>query len=258
MAEPTAPSSDPVLEEPAWKNWARGLAIAGGAAAFLAYLGPFGTGQYPLSTRVLYWGVLMLGGGVWGRLAGTWVTRFPVFAGRLWLTSAVLTLIIATPGLFVVWDFTSVVFGQPLLLASLPFFVGPVVAVSAVMTLISLAADRRPRETHAAVDQKPPRFADRLPLKLKGAEIYAVSAEDHYLRIHTDRGSDLILMRLADAVGELEGLEGAQTHRSWWVAKSAVTGAERGDGRAVFTLTNGVKAPVSRTYARVLRREGWY
>ena len=93
---------------------------------------------------------------------------------------------------------------------------------------------------------------------MKGAEIYAVSAEDHYLRIHTDRGSDLILMRLGDAVGELEGIEGAQTHRSWWVAKSAVTGAERGDGRAVFTLKNGVQAPVSRTYARVLRREGWY
>ena len=183
-----------------------------------------------------------------------------MFAGcRLWLTSAVLTLIIATPGLFVVWDFSSVMFGQPLLRQAAPAraLSGPVVAVSAVMTLINLAADQRPRETHAAADQKPPRFADRLPLKLKGAEIYAVSAEDHYLRIHTDRGSDLILMRLADAVGELDGLEGAQTHRSWWVAKSAVTGAERGDdGRAgVHADKNGVKAPVSRTYARVLRRE---
>jgi hypothetical protein len=256
MAEPATPH--PMLEEPPWRNWGRGLAIASVAALFLAASGAFSTGGFPFSTRLIYWGVLMLGGAVWGRLAGLWLTRFPLFAGRLWLTAAVLTLVIAAPYLFVVWDLSSVMFQQPLVLADLPGFVAPVVAVSAIMTLISMAADQRPRETHAAPGDAPPRVVDRLPLKLKGAEIYAVSAEDHYLRIHTDRGSDLILMRLADAVGELEGLEGAQTHRSWWVAKSAVTGAERGDGRAVFTLKNGVKAPVSRTYARVLRREGWY
>ena len=85
-----------------------------------------------------------------------------------------------------------------------------------------------------------------------------MEAEDHYLRLHTSRGSDLILMRLADAVAELEGIEGAQTHRSWWVAKAAVVDARRGDGRAVLTLTNGVEAPVSRSYAGALRAAGWY
>ncbi|HWE47096.1 MAG TPA: LytTR family DNA-binding domain-containing protein [Caulobacteraceae bacterium] len=253
MAEPAAP----LLEEPLLRTWARGLVIAAVAAVFLAYAGPFNTGEGPFATRLVYWGVLMLGGAIWGRAAGLWLTRFPVFEGRLWLTAAVLTVMIAIPGVFLVWDFTSVMFQQPLMLATLPFFIIPVVGVSAIMTVISMAADRRPRETHAAAGDAP-RFLERLPLKLKGAEIYAVSAEDHYLRIHTDRGSDLILMRLADAVDELQGLEGAQTHRSWWVAKSAVTGAERGDGRAVFTLKSGEKAPVSRTYARVLRREGWY
>jgi DNA-binding LytR/AlgR family response regulator len=71
-------------------------------------------------------------------------------------------------------------------------------------------------------------------------------------------GQDLILMRLSDAVSELEGLEGAQTHRSWWVAKDAVTGAERGDGRATLTLKDGSEVPVSRAYARTLRAEGWF
>lgn len=65
-------------------------------------------------------------------------------------------------------------------------------------------------------------------------------------------------MRLSDAVAELEGLEGAQTHRSWWVAKAAVTEIRRGDGRARLTLKNGVTVPVSRTHARVLREAGWY
>ena len=65
-------------------------------------------------------------------------------------------------------------------------------------------------------------------------------------------------MRLADAVAELEGLEGAQVHRSWWVARDAVVGVTRGDGRATLTLKGGVTAPVSRRYAPALRKAGWY
>jgi len=65
-------------------------------------------------------------------------------------------------------------------------------------------------------------------------------------------------MRLADAIVELEGLEGAQTHRSWWVARAAVTSVERADGRAVLTLKDGAEAPVSRGYARALRAAGWF
>jgi DNA-binding LytR/AlgR family response regulator len=56
----------------------------------------------------------------------------------------------------------------------------------------------------------------------------------------------------------LDGLEGAQTHRSWWVAKAAVRAVERGDGRASLTLDGGITAPVSRRYARALREAGWY
>jgi DNA-binding LytR/AlgR family response regulator len=95
-------------------------------------------------------------------------------------------------------------------------------------------------------------------MKLRGASIRAVQAEDHYLRIHTGRGSDLILMRLSDALDELEGLEGSQTHRSWWVARDAVREVARGDGRATLTLDGGLTAPVSRRYARALREAGWY
>ena len=65
-------------------------------------------------------------------------------------------------------------------------------------------------------------------------------------------------MRLSDAIGELNGLEGAQVHRSWWVARGAVKDIERGDGKAVFTLTNDTQVPVSRNYAKALREIGWY
>lgn len=65
-------------------------------------------------------------------------------------------------------------------------------------------------------------------------------------------------MRLSDAIGAVEALEGAQTHRSWWVAKDAVTDVKKGDGRAVLILEGGVEAPVSRTYYPKLRSAGWF
>ena len=65
-------------------------------------------------------------------------------------------------------------------------------------------------------------FLDRLPAKFRAADIHAVSAEDHYLRVHTSAGETMILMRLADAIRELAGLEGLQIHRSWWVARSGL------------------------------------
>jgi DNA-binding LytR/AlgR family response regulator len=117
----------------------------------------------------------------------------------------------------------------------------------------------RPVETHASSPgAAPARFLDRLPPRLRGARLLAVQAEDHYLRLHTDRGSDLILMRLSDALAELEGLEGAQTHRSWWVARDAVASVARGDGRAALTLDGDITAPVSRRYAKALREAGWW
>jgi DNA-binding LytR/AlgR family response regulator len=103
----------------------------------------------------------------------------------------------------------------------------------------------------------PVKFLERVPLKLRGGELWAVEAEDHYLRLHTSKGQDLILMRLADAVAELEGIEGAQVHRSWWVARDAIADAKRSDGRATLTLKDGSEVPVSRTYARLLRERSW-
>ncbi|RZJ40739.1 MAG: LytTR family transcriptional regulator, partial [Brevundimonas sp.] len=124
---------------------------------------------------------------------------------------------------------------------------------------LNIFLQRTPVQTHAAVaGAAPSRFLDRLPPKLRGATIRAVQSEDHYLRLHTDRGSDLILMRLSDALSELEGLEGAQTHRSWWVARHAVRSVSRGEGRATLTLDDGLEVPVSRRYARALREAGWY
>jgi LytTr DNA-binding domain len=107
-----------------------------------------------------------------------------------------------------------------------------------------------------------PRFADRLPLPQRNQTILALEAEDHYLRVHLESGSALILMRLSDAIIELSqdaaAPTGAQTHRSWWVAQAAVSAIAKADGRAVLTLANGAAAPVSRTHYKALSVAGWF
>ena len=265
MREPTSP----VRERPSAAvhasraagrvRLARGLAVAAAAGAFLAFVGAFGTGEEPMPQRLFYWVTLLIA----GTFLGTGVEA--VFDRRGWLEErprlriAVLSLLLATLLTGVVWAFTWALFGRGAGYANPHYFFLPVLAVTSVMVAITTLAGQAPTVTHAApAGAAPPRFLDRLPPKLRGAELYAVEAEDHYLRLHTSRGSDLVLMRLSDALAELEGLEGAQTHRSWWVAKSAVDDARRGDGRAVLRLKNGVEAPVSRTYARALRQSGWF
>jgi DNA-binding LytR/AlgR family response regulator len=126
------------------------------------------------------------------------------------------------------------------------------------MTAINMLAARTPAQTHAAApEDDPPRFLERLPARLRAATILAVEAQDHYLQVHTNAGRELILMRLSDAVAELEGLEGAQVHRSWWVARAAVAEARREERRAILTLKDGSEVPVSRAYVVALKEMGW-
>lgn len=236
-----------------------GIALAAGFV--LAFTGAFGMAQASLADRLIYWLPLMLAGALWGQVCSTVIERWIDYDLRPWLGAVVLTLAIGVPLTFVVWGYTVFWFEQgrhPAVGRLIHFFV-PVIFVTGVMSLLNIFLQRTPVQTHAApADATPARFPDRLPPKLRGATIRAVESEDHYLRIHTDRGSDLILMRFSDALAELEGLEGAQTHRSWWVAKDAVRDVVRGEGRATLTLDGGIEAPVSRRYAKALREAGWY
>ena len=238
----------------------RVFAIAVVAGAFLATAGAFETSQLPVLFRYAYWIGLLAGGSVVGAVIAELFSSRGWLEDRPWVQGAAMALTMSVPLTLIVGVCNIVTFHQGV--SPLRYMTGlfpPVLVISAGMTAINLLATRIPQQTHAApAGAAPPRFLERLPRKLRGAEVWAVEAEDHYLRLHTSKGQDLILMRLSDAVAELEGLEGAQTHRSWWVAKAAVTAAKRGDGRATLTLKDGALVPVSRAYAKALREGGWY
>ncbi|MBA4014204.1 MAG: hypothetical protein C0481_20285 [Phenylobacterium sp.] len=236
-------------------GWARGFAIAGVAAVFLAVSGAFGMGELPLGLRLAYWAGTLSIGTVWGGLVSRFAFPIRNRTPNLWLRTGLYALVIAGPLTALVWMVNARLLHSPIPTRALASLFVSVALVTLVITAVNVLAARR-RDAVAAAPA-PPRFLERLPLKLRGAEIWAVEAEDHYLRLHTSKGQDLILLRLADAVAELEGIVGAQVHRSWWVARDAITEARRGDGRATLTLKDGSEVPVSRTYARQLRERGW-
>lgn len=240
-----------------WNGWVRGLLITLAAATFMALAQAFGSDHMALPVRFIYWFGLMTLGWLWG----VFVSRaFFARTGRpqnLWLRVAASAVVLSIPYSVIVGFVTWLARGSRFdNLTDIADLWVSVTAVSAVMITINVLVSLRAGAVTSAGPQ-PAKFLERLPLKLRGAEVWAVEAEDHYLRLHTSKGQDLILMRLSDAIAELQGIEGAQAHRSWWVARDAITEAVRGDGRATLTLKDGAEVPVSRTYARLLRERGW-
>jgi DNA-binding LytR/AlgR family response regulator len=95
------------------------------------------------------------------------------------------------------------------------------------------------------------RFLSRLPDHL-GTQLLHLQMEDHYLRATTVNGSDLILMRFRDALQELADFDGLQVHRSWWVARNAVTKLSRQGRKIELLMMDGTRVPVSAAFRKTV------
>lgn len=94
-------------------------------------------------------------------------------------------------------------------------------------------------------------------LELGFPPILALAAEDHYVRVIAEGKSALVLMPLAEAAALMPEDAGAQVHRSWWVAKSAVASQRRAGRDLQLVLAGGLTAPVSRSRIAELKALGW-
>lgn len=94
-------------------------------------------------------------------------------------------------------------------------------------------------------DDPEQRFMRRLPPEARGP-LVRIEAQDHYLNVVTTKGAALILMRLAEAVDELQDVAGLQTHRSHWVKLGAVQAHRRSAGRDTLVMADGATVPVAR------------
>ncbi len=254
----------------------RGLAIGTAAALVLAFTGAFRTDQVPLLPRLAYWFSVVMAGSLLGLLITAAVQIWGRLARWRWLEMALAALLIAVPLTFIVVVASVLFFGQ--IAINLPTLIGfftVVFPISLVMTVINIstAPVLLPSPAQPTPEPPPPEpplpnppppaitmpapLAERLPQRLRAGRLLALAAEDHYLRVHTDLGDDLVLMRMADAVALLADVPGARVHRSWWVARAAVTGQRRDGDRLFLTLETGLSAPVSRAERPRLAAAGW-
>ncbi len=132
---------------------------------------------------------------------------------------------------------------------TIPFFIW---IISLVISGVSVLANRPSQSSNDRPD-----IFERIKPGLRSADIYALSAEDHYVRVITSAGDDLILMRLSDAIKETAPLIGLQVHRSWWVAEKGVKSVSRADGKMTITLNNDSVVPVSRANQKIVRDASW-
>ncbi len=246
---------------PAWLvSFGRWTAVTLALGLIFAWFGVYQTSEIPLLWRVIYWSALMAVGVISSLIVSPLVDRkwLPKAhpAVQIGVTAALISVPI-TVGVVLI-ESTD---GTLLPPSWWPIQYLYVLVVSALLTAGAWAIERLMEKPLAPPTAQPgagpPPFIERLPVRLRSAELYAIESEDHYLRVHTSAGQELILMRLADAVRELSGVEGLQTHRSWWVARQGLADVVKGDGKLLLKLKSGAQAPVSRTYAKAVKEAGW-
>ena len=143
-------------------------------------------------------------------------------------------------------------FAEPLV------FLATYVSVCLVAVLIVAGVSLLRLARHRSVSSTPGlrpgvQFLSRLPLSI-GTELVCIRMEDHYLRVTTQRGEALILLRLRDALKELDDYPGFQVHRSWWVASDQVKQLSRNGRRLNIVLSNGRQIPVSASFREQVER----
>lgn len=248
----------------------------------LGLLGPFGTYRLEAGYRIAYWTLMMIAGHAIGRptvMVSGWLAAETGLPG--WAAIAMAVAVGSLPmTLLVAWVLTGFNPGHAVRLAGSPLLYGQVLLISLLANLVfrTVFAPRTPQvdaplpvpkppppivpanddpTVATAASPEPSAFAARVPPGF-GAPI-ALCGEDHYVRAYNQAGSTLILMRLRDAIAELDpALDGCRVHRSWWVARHAVTGS-RNAGRALrLVLANGLEVPVARERVAQLRANGWF
>lgn len=241
------------------------LAVEGGLLLALAGLavviGPFGTfNELSVAERLVYWGVIIPVNWLQVRLAATLIAQ-KLGKERFWTMALGAALTASVPATLEVLVLETLFRPEPDGTHDILALYAQVAVLTIAITVpllhfrngargVGIAQPSRPADAAA-----PAPFLKRLPLRL-GRDLHCLQAEDHYVRVYTAAGNDLVLHRFSDAVTELDGISGLQVHRSWWVAHDAVHDVVRRDRKVYLRTLCGVEVPVSRTYLAEVRRAG--
>ena len=241
------------------------MIVVGGILGFLT---PFGMNQFPLQQTIFFW-------------ISTCVIGYLIYAPLIHFSNQLLLIKISQPwlrvaiGVFIAGAIMSLI--VPLLiflilhnsgnyLAQMTMIFWESLIIGAIITGISLTQQlirhqkaqlahsqtiiNEQAETLTSANEECAfQLMEKLPLEKRG-KLLCLEMDDHYLKVYTDKGHHLILMRFKDALTLLEPYDGLQTHRSWWVATDAITATERNARKVSLVLSNSITVPVSRTFMK--------
>lgn len=228
-------------------------------AVLVGLVGPFGTFGMPLGPRLAYWVAIAVFTFHTANFAVTFVSAWLWPHLGQWLILPLAGLAGAIPVSLVVTLVNALALGDLYTPPEFLLIFAYCVAITSAVTLLTYVLQPRgPQGELIATGQSPnPQspLLDRLPLPKRGP-LVSLTVEDHYVRVETQKGSELVLMRLGDAIRETAGVAGLQIHRSHWVALDQVDKTERRDGKWVVVTSKGEALPISRSYLPAAREKG--
>lgn len=244
---------------------ARALVVATAMGVFLGLVGPFGSYfNGPAELRVAYWvGSMWLGVAIFGTALSFARRMADRFAIPRWIAIFFMIVLAMIPQAIISRALAFAMWPElaRLNLGLLGWYLqGLAIAGPAGFGYAALRGDLGRKAVATAVMPAAANDAtclfDLLPPRL-GRDILCLEMEDHYVRVHTPLGSDLILLPMLRAVDGVGSIEGLRVHRSWWVARAAVVRTAVVGRETRLWLVNGVEVPVSRRMVADVRAAGW-
>jgi hypothetical protein len=234
------------------------LALLAGVGLVMTALGPYRTLDIPDLLRTAYWLVAVIGAGLVGVLVDS---TLGLRSSGFWKRIVAVSLVATLPVTPMIYALNAAMLDLPRRPWLMPQLAGQVLVILLLIMALRGLLWRRIVETRTIVLPPLPEaeraFRLRLSAKRRGARLIAIEAEDHYVRVHTDAGSELVYMRFSEAVEDLAQAHGYRLHRSWWAAAEAIESVKWKRGTGEARLTGGIVAPVSRTCATALKEAGW-
>lgn len=241
-------------------RWAQRLTWVTILGVGLGITGPFGSylNDGPLM-RVAYWtGMLWAGAIGLGLTVGPVWRHAPRFGLPRPFAAAAATVVVSGPMAAFAWMVGHLVWPNCVKgLRPLDWY-AQTLFLAGLLVAAAIWADRRALAQAASspVDAGSSDPSGRLPPRLRETAL-CLEMEDHYVRVHTQAGSELVLAPMRAAVEELGEGRGLQVHRSWWVARAAVACVEPAGRSAVVVTHAGLRVPVARNRLAALRAAGW-
>jgi hypothetical protein len=237
-----------VVPEKRWQRFWLDLLLLATCGLLMGELGPYPTADAPDALRRAYWLVAVLGAGLSGILAdkalGPRIREF-------WPRIALVSLAITPPVTLFIYALNAIMLDLPRRPWLLPQLAWQVLVVTLLIMTLRALLWRRVVQTRTVVMAPLPdterSFRLRLSAKRRAARLIALEAEDHYVRVHTDSGSELVPMRFSEAIEELA--------KAWLSTPPVLMGRRRRDRRyeaAPDDVHNGWEADASSEETRLV------